>query len=151
MILRKISWIAVLFTLVMTLSSNISLAENEGTECENKFCIPPINKGNQGFFSRVINRIDGTPPNTEHLKSSANMGQPFSISIDGNPTSNNANVTRKKDIALSKGDIQVRFDGLKLQSVVKPLHSHHTPTLQLLLLKQNYVFLQKMNPFKKHL
>ncbi len=118
MILRKISWIAVLFTLVMTLSSNISLAENEGTECENKFCIPPINKGNQGFFSRVINRIDGTPPNTEHLKSSANMGQPFSISIDGNPTSNNANVTRKKDIALSKGDIQVRFDGLKNNPVL---------------------------------
>ncbi|MGH1403813.1 MAG: OmpA family protein [Alphaproteobacteria bacterium] len=48
----------------------------------------------------------------------SDTGLPFRISIDGNPlksgdTSNSADVTRCKDVALEKANIQVRFDPLE--------------------------------------
>ena len=125
---------------IMTLGSTFFAPAMAQEECrENGFCKAPEFPGKQAFNSDVDKRPlgPGTPPSTEHRAvierpmhdhitaqdcTNANEGAhetqlPFRISIDGVPLEaadalNSADVTRCKDVALEKADIQLRYDPL---------------------------------------
>lgn len=87
------------------------------------YCEAPEEIGKQALDSDTSVRTTGhTPPSAEYkdvAKETTNYSDlPFRISIDGHPLyagdgKNSADITRQKDLALEKADIQVRFDPLE--------------------------------------
>ncbi len=119
-------------------------AQHQVCDKDESFCERPEKVGKHALDSRAEIRKDGElapsveyrdvsierppyphrkPMGCDHVEHAHGSDLPFRISIDGEPVGgavapNSADVTRCKDVALAKADIQVRFDPLESSRVL---------------------------------